>query len=196
MSIIETGNGNDAGNRLGQSFWNQQYKENTTGWDLGEVSPPLKAYIDQLTNKDLRILIPGCGNSYEASYLLQQGFTNITVIDIAPELVARLKNKFAGEPRIKIILDDFFRHEGQYDLVLEQTFYAYKMQELLAPGGKLAGLLFSREFDQAGPPFGGSEGEYRTIFGKTFGIKTMTPCYNSFTKRRDTELFIILQGKN
>jgi len=52
--------------KLGQSFWNVQYIANTTGWDLGQVSLPLKAYIDQLTHKDLKILIPRCGNSYEA----------------------------------------------------------------------------------------------------------------------------------
>ena len=108
---------------LGETFWNNQYVANATGWDLGEVSPPLKAYIDQLTRKNMRILIPGCGNTHEADYLLQQGFTNITVIDIAPTLVAQLTNKFASNPNIKIILGDFFEHVGEYDLILEQTFF-------------------------------------------------------------------------
>ncbi|MDO8993629.1 MAG: SAM-dependent methyltransferase, partial [Daejeonella sp.] len=49
---------------LNESFWNERYRLNDTGWDLGHVSPPLKTYIDQLTDKNLRILIPGCGNSY------------------------------------------------------------------------------------------------------------------------------------
>ena len=55
---------------LGQSYWNKQYESNTTGWDLGEVSPPIKAYIDQIENKNCRILIPGCGNTYEAWCIL------------------------------------------------------------------------------------------------------------------------------
>ena len=92
---------------LGQSFWNDQYIANTTGWDLGQVSPPLKEYTDQLSDKDLRILIPGCGNSYEAEYLLKMGFTNISLIDIAPDLVKRLKSKFKSDAHIKIILGDF-----------------------------------------------------------------------------------------
>lgn len=33
---------------------------------------PLKVYFDQLTNKDLKILIPGGGNSHEAEYLLKK----------------------------------------------------------------------------------------------------------------------------
>jgi SAM-dependent methyltransferase len=150
---------------LGQSFWNDQYIANTTGWDLGQVSPPLKEYTDQLLDKDLRILIPGCGNSYEAEYLLKMGFTNISLIDIAPDLVERLKSKFKSDPHIKIILGDFFSHEGEYDLILEQTFfcaldpvlrksYVGQMKKLLKNGGKLAGLLFVKEFEKAGPPFG------------------------------------------
>lgn len=108
---------------LDEIYWNNQYDANTTGWDLGEISPPFKTYIDQLTNKQLRILIPACGNTYEAEYLLQQEFTNITVIDIAPTLIANLKNNFEGNSNIKIVLGDFFTHTGEYDLILEQTFF-------------------------------------------------------------------------
>lgn len=207
MNNIEKATGGNDVPALGESFWNQQYRDNTTGWDLGEVSPPLKAYIDQLDRKDIKILIPGCGNSYEASYLLQQGFSNITVIDIAPELVTRLNKKFSTDPHINIILGDLFEHEGKYELVLEQTFfcaldpklrssYVKKMHELLVPGGRLCGVLFNRQFDQPGPPFGGSEAEYLDLFQKTFDIKTMAPCYNSFEKRSGNELFINLRRKN
>jgi len=72
---------------LDQDFWNQRYVEQQTGWDLGEASPPLVAIFDQIENKNASILIPGCGNAYEAQYLLEKGFTNITLIDIAPLLV-------------------------------------------------------------------------------------------------------------
>lgn len=192
---------------LDEIYWNSQYNANTTGWDMGEVSPPLKAYIDQLTNKNLRILIPGCGNTYEAAYLLQQGFTNVTVIDIAPTLVALLTEKYKSNPHIKIILGNFFEHEGEYDLVLEQTFfcalnpvlrknYIAKMHTLLAANGKLAGVLFNREFEQQGPPFGGSKSQYEPIFEKYFIFQTFEPCTNSFIKRKDTELFIILAKRS
>jgi methyl halide transferase len=188
---------------LGETFWNNQYEAHTTGWDLGEVPPPLKAYIDQLASKNLRILIPGCGNTYEAEYLLQQGFTDVTVIDIAPALVAQLKEKFKGNSNIKIILGDFFQHEGEYDLILEQTFfcalnpplrkdYVAKMNELLAENGKLVGVLFDREFEQQGPPFGGCKCQYESMFEKYFSFKIFESCYNSNVKRAGTELFINL----
>lgn len=191
---------------LGESYWDKQYESNTTGWDLGEVSPPIKAYIDQIENKNCRVLIPGCGNTYEADYLLQQNFTNITIIDIAPTLVEKLKNKYADNPNIHIILGDFFTHEGQYDLIIEQTFfcainptlresYVKKMNELLAPNGKLMGVLFNRTFDVQGPPFGGSQDEYKKSFEPNFDFMHFMPCYNSYHKRANTELFILLQKK-
>lgn len=191
---------------LGETYWNNQYNANATGWDLGEVSPPLKSYVDQLTDKAIRILIPGCGNTYEAEYLLQKGFTNITLIDIAPTLVEQLKLKFKDHAGITILLGDFFEYAGTYDLMLEQTFfcalppslrkqYVAKMSELLAPGGKLVGVLFDREFEQQGPPFGGCKCQYEPLFNKDFNLLVFDKCYNSFYKRKETELFIILQKK-
>lgn len=189
---------------LDVNYWNERYKAKTTAWDMGEVSPPLKAYIDQLTNKDLRILIPGCGNSYEAEYLLQKGFTNISLIDIAPDLIRELKSKFQYNQNIKIIAGDFFKHEGEYDLILEQTFfcalnpalrehYVEAMVNLLPSGGKIVGVLFDREFEQIGPPFGGTATEYRKLFEKNFKLKIFESCTNSFSKRAGTELFMVLK---
>ena len=58
---------------LSEEFWSQRYQEGKTGWDLGAASPPLVEYFDQLENKDLSILIPGCGNAHEAEYLHKNG---------------------------------------------------------------------------------------------------------------------------
>lgn len=184
---------------LDQNFWNDLYKSNSMGWDLGKVSPPIKTFIDTLQDKNTSILIPGCGNSYEAEYLLIEGFTNVTVIDIAPVLVENLKQKFESNDNIKVILGDFFEHQGKYDLIIEQTFfcalppisrkqYVFKMHQLLIEGGKLAGLLFNKSFD-AGPPFGGSKAEYEQLFSLSFDIVNMDFCLNSVKPRANSELF-------
>lgn len=191
---------------LDQAYWDAQYKAKATGWDLGTVSPPIQEFIGTITNKNSSILIPGGGNSYEAEYLLKQGFTNITVIDIAPTLVAVLKQKFVNHPNIKIILGDFFEHQGQYDWIIEQTFfcalpptmrpkYVWKMHQLLAPKGKIAGLLFNREFEE-GPPFGGNKVEYINLFSGAFTIEKMEVCSNSVAPRANSELFIELEKNN
>lgn len=106
----------------GSDFWDNKYLNNETGWDMKQVSPPLKAYIDSLQNKDLKILIPGCGNAYEAKYLLQKEFNKVTLIDISKVLTERLKGKFKDKP-ITIVNENFFHAQGEYDLILEQTFF-------------------------------------------------------------------------
>jgi methyl halide transferase len=190
---------------LDQEYWDKQYTSNTTGWDLGKVSPPIKEYIDTLEDKNTSILIPGCGNTYEAEYLLEKGFTNVTVIDIAPTLVKRLQEKFKSNPNIKIILGDFFEHQGQYDLIIEQTFfcalspelrqkYVRKMYQLLSDKGKLVGLLFNKTFE-GGPPFGGSKTEYELLFKQYFDFIKMDLCQNSIKPRTNSELFIDFRKK-
>lgn len=184
---------------LDQEYWDAQYKAQATGWDLGEVSAPIKDYIDALPNKNISILIPGCGNSYEAEYLLEKGFTNVNVIDIAPTLVHQLKQKFASNLNIKIILGDFFEHQGSYDLIIEQTFfcalpptmrqkYVWKMHQLLTENGILAGLLFNRTFEVS-PPFGGNKEEYQSLFKNAFDFLKLDLAGNSIAPRANSELF-------
>ncbi len=188
---------------LNADFWNNLYVEQTTAWDLGSPSPPLKSFIDTLTDKTIHILIPGAGRAYEAKYLMEQGFHFVTVIDIAPTLVESLKAKFVSSP-LHIVLGDFFDHVGQYDLILEQTFfcaihpdlrkaYVNKMMELLKPGGRLVGVLFDRRFDGEGPPFGGSSAEYESLFKDHFQSMSIAPCYNSYAARAGFEVFIKMQ---
>ena len=73
-------------NKFNKKYWEQKYTNNQTGWDIGHISTPIKNYIDQLQNKELRILIPGAGNSYEAEYLWNQGFKNLFILDVAEQI--------------------------------------------------------------------------------------------------------------
>lgn len=185
-----------------ETFWNNRYEKGETGWDIGRASEPLITYIDQLKNKTIDILIPGGGSSYEAFYLAELGFTNITVIDISKVIINKL-NQRKSNGIVKFLQGNFFDHDGRYDLILEQTFfcalnpdlrfdYAKKLNELLKPNGKVAGVLFNVEFADEGPPFGGNIAEYKNYFEPFFKIKTMEPCYNSIEPRKGNEAFIIL----
>jgi len=184
---------------LDQQFWDAQYQANQTGWDLGKASPPLVNLIDSLANKALRILIPGAGNAYEAAYLLHKGFTNVTIVDIAPTVVEKLQALYAGNSNIKIVLDDFFNHNGKYDLIIEQTFfcalpptmrqkYVWKMHQLLNESGVLSGLLFNRTFEVS-PPFGGNQIEYEQLFNVAFNFNDVKVADNSVAPRAGFELF-------
>lgn len=188
------------GRPLDLAYWDSRYRSGATSWDLGEVSPPIKSYVHQLKNKDIDILIPGCGNAHEAEFLAKQGFQKVVLLDISPTLVQKLKKRFASMPNVEVLQGDFFDFQGKYDLILEQTFfcalppyrrqdYMRKMEELLKPEGKLVGLLFNRTFEEQGPPFGGSINEYETLMARHFRIKTLKACHNSHPARSGTEVF-------
>ncbi|MFN8261211.1 MAG: methyltransferase domain-containing protein [Chitinophagales bacterium] len=207
MSEVKSKQDETPGN-IDATFWEERWRNKQTGWDLQTLSPPLKAYFDKMAKKDAAILIPGCGSAYEAEYLLQQGFKNITLIDIAPTLVQQLLERFAhyAGKELTIICGDFFKHTGKYDFIIEQTFfcalersfrkaYVSKMQTLLKEHGRLAGLLFDREFP-GGPPFGGCREEYLSLFSERFDVLSIEPCTISAKPRLGSEVFFEVKNKN
>lgn len=196
---------------LDANYWNARWESGQTGWDIGQASPPLTEYAASVPPSEraaMRVLIPGCGNAYEARELLRMGYGELTLLDIAPEALASARARFEAQgetfaERIRWVCADFFEHEDAYDLILEQTFfcaldpalrprYARQMHALLRPGGRLAGVLFDRAFE-GGPPFGGSIAEYRALFEPLFEIETLIPCPNSIAPRQGAEAFFVVR---
>jgi|TARA_B110000495_G_C23022857_1_gene607153 SAM-dependent methyltransferase len=191
---------------LNKKNWNSRYDTKETGWDIGFVSPPLKEYIDQITDLNIKILIPGCGNAYEAEYLFNKGFKNVFIVDYSQIAISNLIKRIPDFPIFNAVCDDFFNISGQYDLILEQTFfcaidpklrnnYAKQISSLLKENGKLVGLFFSVPMFSDHPPFGGSKEEYIECFSKLFSINTIEKCYNSIKSRNNKELFFIFNKK-
>jgi len=190
-------------------YWTKRYEEERTGWDIGYPSTPLKEYVDQLENKDLRILIPGAGNAYEAEYLHQSGFSNVFVLDVSEIPLKALQTRCPSFPSDHLLQEDFFAHEGSYDLILEQTFfcsfepkqenrkrYAEQMHNLLLVNGKLVGVWFKHPLLLNGKrPFGGSKDEYLTYFNSWFDVAIFEDCHNSIGPRKGNELFGIFTTK-
>lgn len=192
-------------NNLDADYWNTRYLENRLGWDIGYPSTPLKEYIDQLDDTSLDILIPGGGNAYEAEYLLEKNFTNSIVVDLAETAKKGFLERAPHFPQSQFLVQDFFDLKGDFDLILEQTFfcaldpslrheYAKKMHSLLKPNGKLVGLLFDFPLD-GGPPYGGSKEEYLAYFEAYFALDVFERSYNSIPPRQGKELFINLTRK-
>jgi thiopurine S-methyltransferase len=186
-----------------KNYWNDKYLQGSTGWDIGYASPPLVEYFNQLKNKDLRILIPGCGNAYEAEYLIDNGFKNVFLIDWSDIALNNFKKKIHHIPDSHLFCEDFFEHKGSYDIIIEQTFfcsidpserkhYAEKVYELLVEGGKLMGILFDDPLFDDHPPFGGNKDEYEKYFKPYFEFKVFDRAYNSIKPRMERELFILL----
>ena len=192
---------------MSKEFWEQKWNDNQTEWDLGQVSPPLLNYINQLTNKDkdLKILIPGCGNAYEAEYLYAKGFKNTFIVEIAKGAIESFTERNPDFPKENIIHANFFDIKGNFDIVIEQTFfcainpdlrknYVEQMTNILKTDGKIVGVLFNADF-AGGPPFGGQKDEYVSLFSNNFNIDVMDQAHNSIGPRQGRELFIILRKK-
>lgn len=192
--------------KLNQKYWQNRYETNDIAWDAGKITTPIKEYIDQIDDKSIKILIPGCGNGYEFEYLINNGFGNSFVVDYAQKPIDSLKERMPNCNPNHLINSDFFELEGSYDLIIEQTFfcalnpelrakYVQKMLSLLSPKGKLIGLLFQFPLTEVGPPFGGSKEEYLNLFSTNFEIKTIETAYNSIKPREGKELFFIFTKK-
>jgi hypothetical protein len=186
--------------------WEKRYRDNETGWDIGSISTPLKAYFEQIKNKELRILIPGGGNGHEATFLHNIGFKNVFLLDIAPSPLREFATRNTGFPEEHLLNEDFFQHKGQYDLIVEQTFfcaitpalrkaYAEKVHELLSPKGKLIALLWSVPMNEDRPPYGGCKEEYLDYFDPLFTYHYFEEAYNSIQPRAGRELFLLAEKR-
>lgn len=193
--------------KLDKDYWHQRWENSDTGWDLGAPTPPLVAYIDQLTHKELKILVPGSGNGYEVEYLWKKGFRNVYIADISPLPLDRFRQRVTDFPETQIICGDFFEITDQFDLIIEHTFfcalspsmrssYVRKMHELLVENGKLAGLLFTFPLTEKGPPFGGNMDEYTALFSPFFELQQAATTPLSIKPRLGNELFIELIKKS
>jgi hypothetical protein len=184
---------------LNREYWTHRYLKGETGWDIGDASPALITYMEDKP-RHASVLIPGAGNAYEAQKLWEMGFHDITVVDISEIPLLNLKKRIPEFPKGQLLHEDFFNHSGNYDFILEQTFfcalnpdlreaYAAKMAGLLNPKGELAGLLFDAPMNTDKPPFGGTETEYRQVLGKHLQILHMEKCKQSIAPRAGKEVF-------
>lgn len=188
---------------LNDQFWENRYQENNTAWDIGYASTPIVEYLNSLKNKDLKILIPGCGNGHEAEWAHKNGFSNVHILDFAASAIENFKKRYPDFNIDYLHKADFFEHQEKYDLIIEQTFfcaidpslrkkYAHKMHELLNENGILMGLLFDTQFPVS-PPFGGNKEEYYLYFSSLFEYLRFEKCTNSIPARSGRELFIELK---
>ncbi len=178
-----------------------------TTWGIGKIPPSMAKFFATLPSKDLAILIPGVGNTYEVVHLLKHGFTNITMVDFARGVMNRLRAQFDYylDKEIRLLTVDFFEHTGSYDLIIEQSFlttiertlrhrYVDKMHSLLKNEGLLAGSFYERRIEQLYVQ-ANTRPELDELFKDKFETLKMEISEGTYDSAMGAELFAILRKK-
>lgn len=190
---------------LDEKYWENRWQLDQTGWDLKAPAPAIMELVLTNCSKEDKILIPGAGNAYEAATLFgEHGYVNIFICDWAEKPLETFKNRNPNFPKDQILHINFFDIKQQFDFIIEQTFfcaipveqrksYCIKAYELLVKGGHIMGLLFNRNFDIEGPPFGGSKEEYERLFRGLFKIHRLENSQISIKARLGSELIFAFE---
>ncbi|MEM1427121.1 MAG: methyltransferase [Cyanobacteria bacterium P01_H01_bin.130] len=197
--------------------WNQRYADKNTGWDLGEPSPVLSAFLPSflehrgLAGRSLRAAVIGCGRGHDARFIASLGLETIG-FDFAPLAIADAR-QFATQAGLT---DEQLRFEemdifaiasewrGQFDLVIEHTCfcainpdrrpdYVDSVRSLLKSDGKLIGIFFTHN-RPGGPPYSTTETEVLELFTPQFNRELWALSEHSIGRRKNDEYIGVFQA--
>ncbi|MGC8501046.1 MAG: methyltransferase domain-containing protein [Leptospirales bacterium] len=192
------------------NFWNGRYLDKNTGWDLGQVSPPVVHLVESGSLAPYSsILIPGAGRGWEALYFARLGF-DVTCVDFAPEAVVegRALAKEHGV-RVTYLEEDLFRlspeTHGRFDYLFEQTCfcaidpdrredYVKMASRMVRPGGELLGLFYVHG-REGGPPWTTTSEEVRELFRANFDFIEFAITPHSVESRKGEEILARLRRR-
>ncbi len=158
------------------SFWGERFTQGYTPWDLGGVPAEFQVFAAAMA--PCPVLVPGCGNGWEAAWLFERGWP-VTAIDFAPEAVASAR-RLLGPAGAVVREADFFAFapEPACRLIYERAFlcalppalrvpYGERVAQLLPPGGLLAGYFYIGD-NRGGPPFAMPQAELDALLAPAF----------------------------
>jgi 2-polyprenyl-3-methyl-5-hydroxy-6-metoxy-1,4-benzoquinol methylase len=131
-------------------FWQERFQKKETGWDRGNASPQLLAWLDAGELKPCRIAVPGCGAGWEVVELVQRGF-EVVAIDYTAAAVERTHaNLLSKGLKAEVVQTDVLTYQpnSPFDAIYEQTClcaihpdhwfeYSSQLSKWLKPQGSL-----------------------------------------------------------
>lgn len=190
-------------------YWTHIYQtEVQPGWDL---KAPATALVDMLPRLKLprsRILVPGCGEGHDAALIAKEGHV-VTAVDFSSEAIDRAKKNYGHIAGLSFLQADIFQfaktNAQRFDYIFEHTCFCAinpsRRQELvkawnsmLTTDGQIIAILFTME-KRFGPPFGGTEWEYRKRLEKYFHFLFWGRWRQSVVGRQGKELFILAKKR-
>lgn len=173
-------------------FWEQAWEDGRTRFHRDEVNSTLIEFAPKFFSPGARVLVPLCGKSIDLLWLATRGY-GVTGVEIAHQPIQEFiqENQLEGQwqekryqvkgQRLTIFEQDFFHHDGRYDVIYDRACLvalphdlrkrmSERYHELLMPEGKIL-LLTIVHNNEGGPPFSVTEDEVQVLFAKKFTIK-------------------------
>ncbi|WP_321816212.1 MULTISPECIES: methyltransferase domain-containing protein [unclassified Paraburkholderia] len=186
------------------AFWDERFERGFTPWDQAGVLPAFEAFA--AAHPAANVLIPGCGNAWEARWLAERGRT-VRAIDFAPSAVAHARAALGDYANV-VEQADFYTYTPPFTpaWIFERAFlcalpkvqradYARRMAELLAPGALLAGYFFIGETPK-GPPFGIARDELDALLTPHFSLIDDQPVEGSLPVFQGRERWLTWRRKS
>ena len=189
-------------------FWENIYKNDDAGWDLGGPTPVFVKISSIIKPK--KICIIGCGRGYDAVMFAKNNF-DVTAVDFAPTAVTSLKSLAKKNNVIINVLEkDIFslaiQYDNYFDYVIEQTCfcaihpnrrkeYEKLVYRMLKTNGKLIGLWLplDRDINDGGPPYGTTVEEVKSLFKDRWMLENEEFPKESIKPRKAREKLIIFK---
>ncbi len=191
-------------------FWEQRYQQGATGWDLGEVAPPLAKLLGSPLAPPLgKTAVLGCGRGHDALAFAARGY-DVVGFDFAPSAIAAaIAHAERAGVGARFCLRDVFTLTAEFpqafDVAVEHTCfcaidparreeYIAQIAGILRPQGWLVGLFWAHG-RPGGPPFGCTRAELESLLAPYFEVRQMDLAENSVPGRRGEEYLAIAQRR-
>ncbi len=149
------------------SFWEENYRQGRTGWDLGMPTPVFQRIATSGEFPPGKMLVLCAGRGYDARLFARLGF-KVTAVDFAESAVKEMQAIDDPRASMEVMQADIFDlpvfMDEEFDYILEYTCfcaidpqrraeYILSVTNLLKPGGIYIALAFPIGGRAGGPPF-------------------------------------------
>ncbi len=175
-----------------KSHWENVFStkgEKEVSWYQQKPETSLQFFTENNIPKDAKIIEVGGGDSYLIDNLLDLGYTDVTILDISKNAIARLKKRLGAKAnKVKFIISDVleFSPKEKYDVWHDRASFHFltsiediqKYKSLVSNSLNENGLLFLGTFSENGPlKCSGleitqySESKIQSVFGNDFSVE-------------------------
>ena len=107
-------------------YWDKRYKDQEdTTFDWLEDWSSLKNIVEGLIEKDAKILILGCGNAEFSEDMYDEGYQNITNVDISSVVIDQMKKRNGDRANMKWevgdVTDMHNYQDSEFDFAIDKS---------------------------------------------------------------------------